>query len=125
MLLVAPLIRLTFLGSSLSFMLVYVWSRRNRHAQMNFLGLLVFTAPYLPWMLLTFSVLLEGHVAVDLLGIAVGHIYYFLEDVYPLMTNPPIRLLKTPLFIRLMFDRFERMPMDDEQELAHAHPHDE
>ena len=57
-------------------------------------------------------VLLGGHVAVDLLGIAVGHVYYFLEDVYPLMTNPPIRLLRTPLFIRLLFDRFE-----------HTHPH--
>ena len=55
MLLLAPLIRLTFLGSSLTFMLVYVWSRRNRHAQMNFLGLFAFTAPYLPWILLSFS----------------------------------------------------------------------
>jgi hypothetical protein len=38
-----------FLGSSLTFMLVYVWSKRNREVQMRFLQMLNFTAPYLPW----------------------------------------------------------------------------
>jgi hypothetical protein len=156
-----------FLGSSLAFMMVYVWGRRNQHVRMSFLGLFQFRAPYLPWVLLAFSVscrlgrcralrpphpyiartsllshevcpphpsmvalrfYLPGHVApcsspllpsivpalptslpfwslallpaqlgcsllrqvllgnspsIDLMGIAVGHIYYFLEDVFP------------------------------------------
>ena len=38
-----------FLGSSLTFMLVYVWSKRNRDVQMRLLEVLDFTAPYLPW----------------------------------------------------------------------------
>ncbi|XP_042822006.1 derlin-2 isoform X2 [Panthera tigris] len=76
-------------------MLVYVWSRRNPYVRMNFFGLLNFQAPFLPWVLMGFSLLLGNSVIVDLLGIAVGHIYFFLEDVFP---NQPggIRILKTP-----------------------------
>ncbi|CAG2057622.1 unnamed protein product, partial [Timema podura] len=64
-------------------MLVYVWSRRNPFVRMNFFGLLNFHAPYLPWVLLGFSVLLGNAIWVDLMGMAVGHIYYFIEDVFP------------------------------------------
>eukprot|EP00475_Leptophrys_vorax_P030823 TRINITY_DN4646_c0_g1_i2.p1 TRINITY_DN4646_c0_g1~~TRINITY_DN4646_c0_g1_i2.p1 ORF type:complete len:185 (+),score=5.70 TRINITY_DN4646_c0_g1_i2:194-748(+) len=47
--LVAPFVNIQFLGSSLTFMMVYVWGRRNPNVQMSFLGLFNFTAPYLPW----------------------------------------------------------------------------
>ena len=50
---------------------------------MSFLGLFSFTAPYLPWVLLGFSVVLGNSATIDLIGIVVGHVYYFLEDVYP------------------------------------------
>jgi hypothetical protein len=42
-----------------------------------------------------FSVLLGNSVLVDILGIAIGHLYFFLEDVFP---NQPggRRLLATP-----------------------------
>ena len=82
-------------------MLVYVWARRNPMVRMNFFGLLTFQAPYLPWVLLGFSLLLGNSVSVDLLGMAVGHIYYFLEDVFP---NQPggKRLLQTPLILRVI-----------------------
>ena len=63
-------------------MMVYVWGRRNEHVRMSFLGLFPFTAPYLPWVLLTFSMLLRNPVMIDLIGICVGHIYYFLEYVW-------------------------------------------
>lgn len=38
----------------------------------------------------------------DSLGIAIGHLYYFLEDVYPLMTPTRTRILKTP---KIMYAR--------------------
>ncbi|KAF3813447.1 hypothetical protein GH733_018600 [Mirounga leonina] len=84
-----------FLGQAFTIMLVYVWSRRNPYVRMNFFGLLNFQAPFLPWVLMGFSLLLGNSIIVDLLGIAVGHIYFFLEDVFP---NQPggIRILKTP-----------------------------
>ena len=82
----APFVNVQFLGSSLTFMMVYVWGRRNSYTQMSFMGLFVFTAPYLPWVLLGFSILIGSSPAVDLLGMAAGHVYYFLQDVYPQMT---------------------------------------
>ncbi|XP_066871844.1 derlin-3 isoform X13 [Kogia breviceps] len=60
-------------------------------------------APFLPWALMGFSMLLGNSILVDLLGIVVGHIYYFLEDVFP---NQPggKRLLLTPGFLSLASD---------------------
>lgn len=63
-----------FLGSALSSSLVYVWSRRNPETRLSFLGLLVFTAPYLPWVLMAFSLVLHGTVPKDeICGVIVGH----------------------------------------------------
>uniref|UniRef100_A0A8C2RHI3 Derlin n=1 Tax=Capra hircus TaxID=9925 RepID=A0A8C2RHI3_CAPHI len=94
---------LFFLGQALTAMLVYVWSRRSPGVRVNFFGLLTFQAPFLPWALMGFSMLLGNSILVDLLGIAVGHVYYFLEDVFP---NQPggKRLLLTPSFLKLLLD---------------------
>ena len=92
---------MTFLGSPLAFTLVYIWSRRNPWIRLNFLGLFVFSAPFLPWVLLGFSLLLNsGFPTGDLMGIAVGHIYYFFEDVWPNeRQSGGVRILKTPAFM--------------------------
>lgn len=94
---------LLFLGQAFTIMLVYVWARRNPFVRMNFFGLLNFQAPYLPWVLLGFSVLLGNAILVDLVGILVGHIYFFLEDVFPNRSGG-IRLLKTPRFLVQIFE---------------------
>lgn len=57
--------------------------------------ILTFQAPYLPWVLLGFSVLLGNAVWVDLMGMVVGHMYYFIEDVFPEQRGG-FRLLSTP-----------------------------
>jgi Derlin-2/3 len=80
---VAPFVSVHFLGSSLTFMMVYLWGRRNEDMRMSFLGFFTFNAPYLPWVMLMFSVLLGNSITIDAIGIAVGHTYYFLEYVYP------------------------------------------
>ncbi|XP_069789845.1 derlin-2-like isoform X2 [Narcine bancroftii] len=59
---------LFFLGQAFTIMLVYIWSRRNPFVRMNFFGLLNFQAPFLPWVLMGFSLLLGNSVIVDLLG---------------------------------------------------------
>ncbi len=70
----SPLLSMPFLGSALSSSLVYVWSRRNPETRLSFLGLLVFTAPYLPWVLMAFSLVLHGTVPKDeMCGVVVGH----------------------------------------------------
>lgn len=103
MIIFAFFVNLLFLGQAFTIMLVYVWSRRNPFVRMNFFGLLNFQAPYLPWVLLGFSVLLGNAIWVDLVGMAVGHIYYFVEDVLP-NERGGCRLLKTPQILKTMFD---------------------
>ncbi|KAK2725454.1 hypothetical protein QYM36_000069 [Artemia franciscana] len=107
----AMFVNLLFLGHALTTMLVYVWSRRNPFVRMNFFGLLPFSAPYLPWVLVGFSLLLGNSVVVDLIGIAVGHVYFFLEDVFP---NQPggMRLLKTPRILKVLFDPPEEQTVE-------------
>ena len=95
-----------FLGPSLTFMIVYVWSRRNRDANMNFLGFMHFRAPFLAWVLLGFTLMMGnfGAVMTDAVGMGVGHLYFYLKDIFP---NPPGRtrpdVLKTPRFLCARF----------------------
>ena len=98
------LTKVLFLAPSFAFFVVYVWSRRNKNVRMSFLGLFTFTAPYLPWVILGFGVLLGQSPVFDLLGVAVGHVYYFLEDVYPEISGR--RLLKTPGFMYVSRNTF-------------------
>mmetsp|Transcript_11168 Transcript_11168/g.27447 ORF Transcript_11168/g.27447 Transcript_11168/m.27447 type:complete len:253 (+) Transcript_11168:286-1044(+) len=119
MTILAPFMKLYFLGSSLTFMMVYLWGRRNPYSRMNFLGLFPFTAPYLPWVLLSFSFVLGNNGTVDLLGIFVGHLYYFLEDVYPRMIQSRYRILKTPKILEYLFDS------DDPTDVLLEHDNDD
>lgn len=76
-----------FLGSALTFMMVYVWGRRNEDVRMSFLGFFTFNAPYLPWVMLGFSILVGNGITMDIIGIIVGHTYYFLEFVFPVVAD--------------------------------------
>lgn len=53
-----------------------------------------FQALYFPWVLVAFDFLMGGFPLPEILGIFVGHIYFFLEYIYP--TTGGIRILKTP-----------------------------
>ena len=83
----APFLRFQFLGPCMSTMMVYVWGRRNRFVRMSLMGVFNFTAPYLPWVMFLLSLLLGHSATEDLMGIAVGHMYYFFEDVYPTVAD--------------------------------------
>lgn len=105
-----------FLGTSLSFALTYIWSRRNPEVEMSFLGLFNFSAAYLPLVLIAFGALVNGRLPKqDVLGLVVGHVAYFLEDVWP--NNPASggrKLLQCPAAIRRLF-----VPPEDDQDAAH------
>lgn len=98
-----------FLGHPLTFMMVYLWARdpENYHIRMSFFGVLQFNAPYLPWMLLLFSLVLGNPVEMDLLGIIVGHTYYFLDFVYPQVAAirgwPLQRIVAAPSALHYLF----------------------
>ncbi|EPB88351.1 hypothetical protein HMPREF1544_04817 [Mucor circinelloides 1006PhL] len=128
LLIIVPFASLPFMGSALSFTMVYIWARRNPYVRLNFLGLLVFTAPYLPWVLLIFSLCLGGQIPTgDILGVLVGHIYYFFEDVWP---RDPVsqgkKWLATPRIIRWLVEgnrprgdsiEIETEQMEEEEEI--------
>lgn len=103
--------QVNFLGSALTFMMAYVWGRRNEDVKMSFLGFLQFNAPYLPWVMLTFSVLIGNAVVMDIIGICVGHMYYFVEFVYPVMAsirNWPIqRIMEPPALLHILCGTYE------------------
>ncbi|KAJ1976694.1 hypothetical protein H4R34_003877 [Dimargaris verticillata] len=76
-----------FLAPALSFVIIYLWSRRNPGVTLNLLGLFTFRAPYFPLVMIGLSYLFSGGFPVQsIVGLLVGHVYYFLEDVWPL--NP-------------------------------------
>eukprot|EP00834_Sanchytrium_tribonematis_P003678 NODE_151_length_15465_cov_0.405376.p8 type:complete len:218 gc:universal NODE_151_length_15465_cov_0.405376:10562-11215(+) len=78
-----------FLSFSLSFMIIYVWSRLNASLLFSFFGLFTFYASYYPIILISISFILQNHVPYhDLMGLLVGHVYWFGNHVYPrLQTN--------------------------------------
>lgn len=90
---------LGFLGPMLSGSLIYVWARRNPDVVLSFLGVFVFRAPYLPWIMLLFSSVMNNNGSygggvkrwlqtnTDLISICVGHIYFFFEDIFPALAN--------------------------------------
>lgn len=108
----ATFVHLLFLGQALTLMFVYVWARRSPFVRMNFFGLLTFQAPYLPWVLLGFSMLLGNSVYIDAIGISVGHTYYFLEDVWP--KHPyGSKFIHTPEYLKQLLDHpneYEQLP---------------
>ena len=50
-------------------------------------GVVTFKAAYLPWVLLGFSLMFGQTVVVNLLGLGVGHLYFFLVDVWPSLAD--------------------------------------
>ncbi|CAA6672861.1 unnamed protein product [Spirodela intermedia] len=81
-----------FLGISLVFMLLYVWSREFPDLQVNLYGLVALKAFYLPWAMLALDVIFAGH------------LYYFLTVLRPLSTGQ--NLLKTPLWLHRLVARW-------------------
>ena len=80
--------------------------RRNEGVRMSFLGLFPFTAPYLAWVLLAFSMVMGNPPTTDVVGICVGHSYYWLEHVYPKLAEiRGFRWVERPLAVPSLFTR--------------------
>lgn len=88
-----PLIIIT---EGVLFYIMYIWSRKNPGMSVNLWGIGV-TAVYIPWVMISIKVLIGASIFLPLLGIAVGHMFYFLVDVLPDLHN--IDLLQTPQFL--------------------------
>ncbi|KAK6132230.1 hypothetical protein DH2020_034050 [Rehmannia glutinosa] len=86
-----------FLGPSLIFVIVYVWSREFKNARVNIHGLFELKGFYIAWYMLAADMVLGNPLKPGLVGIAAGHLYYFLSVLYPLSSGNNI--LKTPRWV--------------------------
>ncbi|TFL02365.1 Der1-like protein [Pterulicium gracile] len=85
LLFLAPLLNVPFLSSSLAFVPIYIWSRRHPSTPISLFGLITITAPYLPIALVLFTWVINGSwraATGDLLGCLVGHVGWFIRDVW-------------------------------------------
>mmetsp|Transcript_106842 Transcript_106842/g.299136 ORF Transcript_106842/g.299136 Transcript_106842/m.299136 type:complete len:211 (+) Transcript_106842:73-705(+) len=91
-----------FISGAMTDVMTYVWGRRNPAARMQLLFFPI-RAPYIPWVLALISLLMGGNIQDHLMGVAAGHVYYFFEDVYPLLpTSKGLRLFKTPRILKII-----------------------
>jgi derlin-1 len=81
---------------------LYVWCQLNKEVIVTFWFGSRFKAMYLPWVLLGFNMLMSSGSLASILGIVVGHLYYFLKYVYPQELGGP-SLLTTPTFLKRYF----------------------
>lgn len=62
---------------------LYIWCQLNKDVIVSFWFGTRFKAMYLPWVLLMFNMILNNSFMPSLVGILVGHLYYFLKFTYP------------------------------------------
>lgn len=98
MLLFSFFTQVLFLGSGLTFALLYVWSKYDPQLMVPFYGGFVVKAYQFPFVLLGIRVLMGGNIMDDLLGLLAGHIYFMLKEQIP--QEYGYDLAKTPEFIR-------------------------
>ncbi|ORX46902.1 hypothetical protein BCR36DRAFT_585007 [Piromyces finnis] len=108
-----------FLPQAFMFYIMYYWSQTNRNSNVSFMFGFQFKAIYFPFVLIAFGLLTGGGLDLtQLLGIGVGHIYYFLKDIWPNQYGGR-QFLATPNFIKKLF------PEDIEQEQPQTGPTDD
>lgn len=95
---------------------LYIWCQLNKEVVVNFWFGTSFKAMYLPWVLFAFNLIIRGGGMLDLVGIVIGHLFFFLSFQYPLELNGPT-LISTPSFLYKLFpnerviSRFGQTPM--------------
>lgn len=93
------LFQLPLLMDPLILSVLYIWCQLNKDVIVNFWFGTRFKAMYLPWVLLGFNLILSSGSTYSLVGILVGHLYYFLKIKYPQELGGPA-YLNTPAIIK-------------------------
>jgi len=98
--------RWPLMGSAMVFTILYTWSKRNPNDPVSFFGFKT-SGFYLPWVLFLFHVLVGASIEMDLIGIAVGHLYYFIQCELPYTGTvfEGKRLLATPQWLTNALDQ--------------------
>lgn len=89
-----------FFSGAIINVMTYVWSRRNPNTRAS-IWFFTVRAPYVPWVHFSLALLFGWGLSDHLIGILVGHMYFFFEDIYPLMpTSKGIRIMATPYLLK-------------------------
>jgi len=75
--------------------MMYVWCQLNKDTIVTFWFGTQFKAMYLPWVLFAFNLIIAGGGMMELCGILIGHMYFFLMFKYPQDFGGP-SLISTP-----------------------------
>lgn len=81
---------------------LYVWCQLNKDVMVRFFFGVTLKAQYLPWVLCLFNMIVKGGGMMELIGIFVGHIYFFLKFRYAQDFGGP-DVLRTPQWIQNYF----------------------
>ncbi|XP_013421634.1 derlin-1-like, partial [Lingula anatina] len=81
--LIGFIIGLPLLMDPMVMSVLYIWCQLNRDQIVSFWFGTQFKAMYLPWVLLAFNMIIRGGGVQDIIGIIVGHLYFFLMFKYP------------------------------------------
>ena len=105
LLLLAPMFGMMFCSASLFMVVIYLWSHRHPDDQTSFF-MFQFKGAYLPWVMIAIDFVLNNDVIPSLIGIVVGHIFYFVQDVLPGAESPlkGYHLFATPRFINRLLN---------------------
>lgn len=96
------LLGLPLLMEALVMAVIYVWCQYNKEVQLSFFFGTRFKAAIFPWVIFAFHVVLSQSFLDGLIGIAVGHFYYFMVEIYPRQPGGSF-ILTTPDFMRRLF----------------------
>lgn len=94
----ALLADLMLLMDSMVMVVIYIWCQLNQDTVVTFWFGTQFKAMYLPWIVTVFEFVMSGSFIPQLIGIFVGHLYFFLKFKYPIDFGGP-DLLTTPQFL--------------------------
>jgi len=81
---------------------LYIWCQLNKDVIVSFWFGTQFKAMYLPWVLFGFNMIISGGGVAELMGILVGHMYFFMKYQYPLQYGGQ-PLISTPAFLENWF----------------------
>ena len=81
--LIAYFMSIPLLMDAMVMSIMYVWCQLNKDVVVSFWFGTRFKAALLPWVLLAFNVVMSGGGIMEIIGIVVGHLYYFLMYAYP------------------------------------------
>lgn len=70
------------LAEPMLYVILYVWGRREPDTVLNMFSF-KFKALYAPWVYMAIRMVMGGSITEPLIGVAVGHLYYFLIEVLP------------------------------------------